>query len=41
MVPSLAKWNENNPKALSEVVAELVEVYKSHQVCYNLIELVL
>ncbi|KOB67916.1 BRCA1-A complex subunit BRE [Operophtera brumata] len=32
MVPSLAKWNENNPKALSEVVAELVEVYKTHQV---------
>lgn len=44
MVPSLAKWNENNPKALSEVVAELVEVYKTHQVCiflnihkYNLV----
>lgn len=33
-LPSLSKWNENDPKALSEVVSELVNLYKSHQVIY-------
>lgn len=31
-VPSLAKWNENDPKSLSNVIAELIELYKIHQV---------
>lgn len=31
-VPSLAKWNENDPKALSNVISELINLYKLHQV---------
>ncbi|KAG6464809.1 hypothetical protein O3G_MSEX014739 [Manduca sexta] len=31
-VPSLAKWNECDPRALSNVVSELVNLYKIHQV---------
>ncbi|CAG9785155.1 unnamed protein product [Diatraea saccharalis] len=31
-LPSLSKWNENNPKALSDVISELVQLYKSHQI---------
>lgn len=32
MVPSLTKWNESDPKALSDVVSELITLYKTHQV---------
>ncbi|CAB3243778.1 unnamed protein product [Arctia plantaginis] len=31
-VPSLSKWNENDPKALSNVLSELISLYKLHQV---------
>ncbi|XP_004926449.1 BRISC and BRCA1-A complex member 2-like [Bombyx mandarina] len=31
-VPSLAKWNESDPRALSNVIFELVNLYKSHQI---------
>lgn len=31
-VPSLAKWNEADPKSLSGVISELVNLYKCHQV---------
>ncbi|XP_039748707.1 BRISC and BRCA1-A complex member 2-like isoform X2 [Pararge aegeria] len=31
-VPSLAKWNSNNPQSLGEVISELVAMYKIHQV---------
>ncbi|XP_063378864.1 BRISC and BRCA1-A complex member 2-like [Cydia fagiglandana] len=31
-VPSLAKWNENDPKALSGVISELLNLYKIHQI---------
>lgn len=31
-VPSLSKWNENDPKALSDVISELISLYKHHQV---------
>lgn len=31
-VPSLLKWNENDPQALTDVLSELVTLYKSHQV---------
>ncbi|XP_047020124.1 BRISC and BRCA1-A complex member 2-like [Helicoverpa zea] len=31
-VPSLAKWNENDPKALSDVISELINVYKLYQI---------
>lgn len=31
-VPSLAKWNENDPRALSDVISELINLYKLHQV---------
>lgn len=31
-VPSLAKWNENDPKALSNVLSELINLYKLYQV---------
>lgn len=31
-VPSLSKWNENDPKALSDVITELINLYKLHQV---------
>lgn len=30
--PSLAKWNPSNPQSLSEVISELVKLYKIHQV---------
>lgn len=32
-VPSLSKWDENDPKALSDVISELISLYKLHQVC--------
>ncbi|KAJ8732644.1 hypothetical protein PYW07_015243 [Mythimna separata] len=31
-VPSLSKWNENDPKALSDVISELINLYKLHQI---------
>lgn len=31
-VPSLSKWNENDPKALSDVISELISLYKLHQI---------
>lgn len=31
-VPSLFKWNENDPKALSDVLSELISLYKLHHV---------
>ncbi|CAD0198366.1 unnamed protein product [Chrysodeixis includens] len=31
-VPSLVKWNENDPKALSDVLSELINLYKLHQI---------
>lgn len=31
-LPSLVKWNENDPKALRNVISELVKLYKHHQV---------
>lgn len=31
-VPSLAKWDEHDPKALSNVISELLNLYKLHQV---------
>lgn len=32
-LPSLANWNGKDPKALSQVISELINVYKKHQVC--------
>ncbi|XP_053602268.1 BRISC and BRCA1-A complex member 2-like isoform X2 [Plodia interpunctella] len=29
---SLAKWNENDPEALSKVISELVTLYRNHQI---------
>lgn len=31
-IPSLANWNENDPRALTQVVSELVNLYKQYQV---------
>lgn len=31
-IPSLYKWNENDPKALSDVLSELISLYKLHHV---------
>ncbi|XP_049866149.1 BRISC and BRCA1-A complex member 2-like [Pectinophora gossypiella] len=31
-LPSLSKWNENDPKALSDVISELISLYKIHQI---------
>lgn len=31
-IPSLAKWNDDDPKALSNVIRELIALYKEHQV---------
>ncbi|CAH2992111.1 unnamed protein product [Chilo suppressalis] len=31
-LPSLSKWNESNPKALSDVISELIHLYKIHQI---------
>ncbi|KAJ2938218.1 hypothetical protein O0L34_g17554 [Tuta absoluta] len=31
-LPSLSKWNENDPKALTDVISELINLYKSHQI---------
>ncbi|KAL4708397.1 hypothetical protein ACJJTC_019633 [Scirpophaga incertulas] len=31
-LPSLTKWNENDPKALCDVISELVNLYKMHQI---------
>ncbi|XP_026751461.1 BRISC and BRCA1-A complex member 2-like [Galleria mellonella] len=31
-LPSLCSWNENDPKALSCVLSELVSLYKNHQI---------
>lgn len=31
-VPSLTKWNANDPRSLSEVIYELVNMYKTYQV---------
>ena len=31
-LPSLSKWNENDPKALSNVISEMINLYKIHQV---------
>lgn len=31
-VPSLANWNDDDPKALSNVIQELIALYREHQV---------
>lgn len=31
-IPSLAHWNDKDPKALSCVITELTELYREHQV---------
>lgn len=31
-LPSLSKWNDSDPRALSDVVSELISLYKIHQV---------
>lgn len=36
-VPSLTKWNANDPRSLSELIYELVNMYKTHQVNSNLL----
>lgn len=33
-IPSLLKWNENDPTALSGVISEMLSLYKIHQVGY-------
>lgn len=33
-VPSLSNWNGNDPKALGNVITELVKLYKAYQVLF-------
>lgn len=32
-VPSLCQWNSNDPKALCGAISELINLYKTYQVC--------
>ncbi|KAL0840478.1 hypothetical protein ABMA28_015724 [Loxostege sticticalis] len=32
MLPSLSNWNESDPKALSDVISEMINLYKIHQI---------